>query len=211
MGDQKFHAYVLVCFGNFLDWKIVEFLDRLPDGQVCDGCGVVAAKPAVLPCMHTSCLSCNIGRYGGYKCTVHKQEFSRRQLTVIETATDELLKRNVRCLSASNGCNFTGPLGTLGNHFPLKCDFAHTICSFCGSRTPFKGLRDHYVACRATTDSAPTLSANFKRLLEDLSNAKKELEAVSQSSGDDGAARANVNYVLLAVDRLRAELGGDEA
>lgn len=183
MGDRKYYAYLLLGFESFLDWNVVEFLERLPDGQVCNGCGAVAAKPAMFPCMHSSCLKCDDLLQPKRKCTIHKQEFCLSELTELKTVKSHLLSKNVRCLSASHGCTFTGPLGTLGEHFPRKCDFAGAVCPLCGTRIPFKQLEEHYAACLTTAASAPAKLANIKQLLEDLTNAKNELEeAVSLDS-----------------------------
>lgn len=211
MGDRKYYAYLLVGFESFLDWNVVEFLERLPDGQVCNGCGAVPAKPAMLPCMHTSCLKCDEDSWKR-KCMIHKQEFPTRELTGVNTAKSQLLMKNVRCLSASHGCTFTGPLGKLDEHFPRKCDFAGAVCSFCGTRIPFKGLEEHYAVCRATTDSSRVKLAKIKQLLEDLTNAKNELEeAVSQASSLKDPAKSSIGAVLVAVEKLRAEMSDDVA
>lgn len=143
---------------------------------------------------------------------IHKQEFCLSELTELKTVKYHLLSKNVRCLSASHGCTFTGPLGTLGEHFPRKCDFAGAVCPLCGTRIPFKQLEEHYAACRATTASAPAKLAKIKQLLEDLTNAKNELEeAVSLDSSLKDPAKSSIGAVLVAVEKLRAELSDDVA
>ncbi|KAH9384428.1 hypothetical protein HPB48_026435 [Haemaphysalis longicornis] len=210
-GDRRYYAYCLVGFESFLDSRTVEFLERLPDVQVCDGCGAVPSKPAVLPCMHTSCLRCSASSYL-HKCPVDGREFRSGQFQVLDTGKNELMAKMVRCLCASEGCGYTGPLSVLGNHFPRGCDFARTICSRCGARFLFKELSKHYTTCNTRASSASLKSAKFKRLYEDLANAKKELEeAVSRISNDEGLPRMSVSSMLEAVERLKAELGDDVA
>lgn len=202
MADCKYYAYCLVGFGSYLDWKIVEFLERLPDTLVCNGCGIVSANSAVLPCMHVSCLHCNES-----KCVVDKRNHCGK-MTAIQTTVAELLSKQVRCLCSSEGCEYIGTLDRLGYHYPRRCDFARIVCSCCGARIPFKQLAGHYVACQTAANFVIATSAKVKRLLEDLSNAKKELEvAVASGSKDDSLPRASVTSMLEAVERLNAELG----
>lgn len=206
MADSKYYAYCLVGFGSYLDWKIVEFLERLPDTIVCNGCGIVSAKASVLPCMHVSCLHCD-----ERKCAVD-QRIHYGIMTAIQTAGEALLSKQVRCLCSSEGCAYIGTLNGLGYHYPRQCDFARIVCSCCGARIPFKELSGHYADCQTASKSVIATSAKLKRLLEDLSNAKKELEgAVARGSNDDSLPRASITSMLEAVERLNAEVGDGAA
>lgn len=205
MADSKNYAYCLVGFGSYLDWRIVEFLERLPDAIVCNGCGIVSAKASVLPCMHVSCLHCD-----ELKCAVDQRSHFGR--TSLQSARVALLSRQVRCLCSSQGCEYIGTLDKLDYHYPRQCDFARIVCSCCGARIPFKQLAGHYAACQTAASLVIATSAKVKRLLEDLSNAKKELEvAVASGSKDDSLPRASVTSMLEAVERLNAELGDGAA
>ncbi|KAH9372998.1 hypothetical protein HPB48_003376 [Haemaphysalis longicornis] len=204
MADSKYYAYCLVGFGNYLDWKTVEFLERLPDGIVCSGCGVVSATTTKLPCTHVSCLYC-----GSHKCAVDKR--SRAGISVVP-ARVAILSKQVRCICSSDGCAYVGRLCELDSHYPSECDFARIVCSCCSARILFKELPGHYAACRNASELSLATSAKVARLIEDLRNAKKELEiAVASGRNDDCVPRASVRLLLDAVERLDAELGDGAA
>ncbi|KAH9382657.1 hypothetical protein HPB48_023211 [Haemaphysalis longicornis] len=129
----------------------------------------------------------------------------------VSCGKETLLRKFVRCPKASKGCNDTFVLSYLETHI-RRCEFVYTACSLCKARVKFKKLSEHYAACRAATASVVTASAGSKRLLEDLTNVKKEVEqAMAPGSSDEGALREKTASMLEVLERLQIQLTSGDA
>lgn len=206
----RYYSYCLVGFDSYLDFKTVEFQERLPDAYICDSCGAVGAERLLLPCMHVSCLLCaqrHAGRSGWtIKCRSCNKVWTEDSVIRVACGKESLLTRSVRCPKASKGCDFVAALSSLKAHI-RHCEYLHTVCSLCNTRVKFKELSEHYAACRTAFTSAVTASAESKRLLEDLANVKKEVEeAMAGGSSDEGTLRDKTASMLEVLERVRIQL-----
>lgn len=211
LSESQYFGYCLVDFNSSLDFRTVEFQERVPDGHVCDSCGVVSGEVKLLPCMHVSCKRCSCAtvRKGGDKytmtCAVDKKVFE--EMSGFSVVKEKLYDRRVRCPSTSDGCNHTCTLRELEAHFH-KCQFFWTVCSLCGVRLLFKKLPEHYAECRSLLSSAAATFAKSKQLIQHLANATKEVEeAVTKNSGDAGVFRKKMDSVLEVLEKLRVQVG----
>ncbi|KAH9382658.1 hypothetical protein HPB48_023212 [Haemaphysalis longicornis] len=208
MSAGQYYRYYLTGFGNYLDFRTVEFRERLPDAYFCDSCGAVAIDCASLSCNHVSCALCRSGsieycKYAGtvIACRICRATTHEKNVTCLLNGKERLLGRSVRCPMASNGCDFTGMLRDLDSHFP-QCKFHLTTCSLCNAHVKFKELSRHYAACRARAYASVTSVSAETRLHEDLANAKKEIEeAMAGGSSDDRALREKTAFVLEVLGR----------
>lgn len=214
-GDSEFYGYFLVGFNSFLDFRTIEFRERLPDAHVCDNCGAVSGEvQLLLPCMHVSCSRCGVRKYDSLnrcyiKCAVDKTN----SWTTSEwnNVKDVLYRKTVRCPNTSFGCNHTCTLRDLETHFPM-CQFSKTVCSICGISIQFGQLAHHYAGCRAIFSSVAATLTKSKQLLEDLTNAKKEVEeVVAGNPSDEGALRRKVNSILEVLRRLQIQVPNTDA
>lgn len=208
VSERQYFGYCLVGFDSFLDFRTVEFSEQLQDAHVCDSCGAVPGEVMLLPCMHTTCKFCYVSRWTGNHhitiCAVDKQQFYEQlRWSVVK---DMLYPRTVRCPNTSYGCNHTCTLQELGTHFP-KCQFVWTVCCLCGSRTPFVELPDHYVACRSLLPCAGATFAKYKQLVQDLTNATKEVEDVAEKSSEGAVLRQKIDSMFEVLEKLRVQVG----
>lgn len=214
--DSEFYGYFLVGFNSFLDFRTIEFRERLPDAHVCDNCGAVSGEvQLLLPCMHVSCSRCGARKYDLTSKTYYT-------MCAVDNAPcwtnstwnnvkDSLYRKTVRCPNASFGCNHTCTLKDLEIHFPT-CQFCKTVCSICGIPIQFGKLSRHYAGCRAIFSSVAATFTKSKQLLEDLTNAKKEVEeVVAGNPSDEGALRRKVNSMLEVVQRLQTKVPNTDA
>lgn len=216
MTQGQYYSYCLVGFDSYLDFRTVEFQERVPGAYVCDSCGAVVGKKHLLPCMHVSCLLCRSRESGtNYKfvigCGRCKNTFLEDKIGSAACVKDGILARVVRCPEASKGCNFTCKLSDLEKHF-RQCEYLDTVCTLCNGSVKSKELPKHYAACRTVFTSGARASAESTRLLEDLRNAKKEVEeAMARGSSDEGALREKTASMLEVLERLRIQMTSGDA
>lgn len=216
MTQRQYYSYCLVGFDSYLDFRTVEFQGRLPAAYVCDSCGAVAATKMLLPCMHVSCLLCRSRKRGtnnkfAIGCGSCKNVFLEDNVGSVASVKDHILWKVVRCPEASKGCKFTCTLRDLQKHFP-QCEYLDTVCSLCNGSVKSKELPKHYAACRTVFTSGARASAESTRLLEDLRNAKKEVEeAMARGSSDGGALREKTASMLEVLERLRIQVTSGDA
>ncbi|XP_077546328.1 uncharacterized protein LOC144158984 [Haemaphysalis longicornis] len=213
-GDSEFYGYFLVGFNSFLDFRTIEFRERLPDAHVCDNCGAVSGEvQLLLPCMHVSCSRCVVRKMqnGCYYITCAVDNTASRNNSEWNNVKDVLYRKAVRCPNTSFGCNHTCTLKDLETHFPV-CQFSKTVCSICGIPIQFGQLAHHYAGCRAIFFSVAAAFTKSKQLLEDLTNAKKEVEeVVAGNPSDEGALRRKVNSMLDVLQRLQIQVPNTDA
>lgn len=208
--ESQYFSYCLVGFGSFLDFKTIEFSKQLPDAHICDNCGAVSGQVTLLPCMHVTCKRCCLTKYNSSACitettcALDKNVFHENLPT--KDVRHRVNERTVRCPNSAHGCNHTCTLRELGDHFP-QCKFLWTNCSLCGTRIPFQKLPDHYAYGRSLLPSAATALAKSKQLIQDLTNATKEVEeAVTEKSRDQPELRQKMDSVLEVLGKLRVQV-----
>ncbi|KAK8759409.1 hypothetical protein V5799_002959 [Amblyomma americanum] len=157
-------TYRLCGFASGVDWRPVAFKERLPKARICDLCGFVAAKMAVLPCSHVLCESCVEGcTHGGdvFACAMDETPFEGGgDVCWISPPREHLAKLRVRCWNADHGCDFEGPAGDLLEHFETQCAFHCTSCPRCQESVLRKELPRHYRAECAGAIMARTAAAS---------------------------------------------------
>ncbi|XP_075530931.1 uncharacterized protein LOC142564032 isoform X5 [Dermacentor variabilis] len=57
MASQE-QRYTLCGFTGELDWRPLNFAERIPAHRICNACGVLPRVTAFLPCRHVLCNSC---------------------------------------------------------------------------------------------------------------------------------------------------------
>ncbi|KAH9360849.1 hypothetical protein HPB48_009357 [Haemaphysalis longicornis] len=118
-------------FGDFLDCRRICFVDSPPRDSVCDMCGECAAHSNRLPCGHTVCVPCSgvaqlrfpSGR-SVPRCPVDKRWFFQATDYLLRpSAQARMWRLRVRCINASGGCRFVGPLHELERHCRFVCEY----------------------------------------------------------------------------------------
>ncbi|KAH9364263.1 hypothetical protein HPB48_022947 [Haemaphysalis longicornis] len=142
-------------FDEFLDWRQLEFAEKIPDELVCSICGVVSAFPQRLPCRHVFCPTCYEEITERERiCPLDRGSFLSKMVEMVDSRAG-IKELRIRCPNSPNGCTFVGPLSKLKEHFLEQCRLAEVHCARCGMSLPQKAAVDHYLRhCtgRATSD-----------------------------------------------------------
>ncbi|XP_072140605.1 uncharacterized protein [Dermacentor andersoni] len=142
-------TYRMCGFTSGLNWRPVNFKQRLQTTRVCRLCGVVPQSIAVLPCTHFLCDSCLDGCASGdrHACPLDKISFeAESDISWITFHQKHMEKLQVSCWNAHSGCNFVGPAVELLEHFEKHCSFHATTCPGCRDTVLRKDLPRHYAA-----------------------------------------------------------------
>ncbi|KAH9367959.1 hypothetical protein HPB48_011662 [Haemaphysalis longicornis] len=137
----------LTGFGEFLDWRPLEFVGEIPHVFVCVICGVLAAFPRMLStCSHVFCPSCyeKIASKG-HVCPVDLHSFSKQAVQVLDSTRGGIRDLTVRCPNEPRGCKFVSKLSELQAHFLEQCCRGKVHCSRCGRAMPYSAVLDHYI------------------------------------------------------------------
>ncbi|KAL1425846.1 hypothetical protein MTO96_018829 [Rhipicephalus appendiculatus] len=134
-----------------VDCRPVHFRDALRSTLVCNLCGLVARRTASFPCSHVFCEFCfwdcttdDPGAEG--RCIFDRSVIDGDTVRWNETQPLDLVNAKVRCWNARYGCDFTGPLRGLLDHFEHDCTFQAAICPRCHIVQLRSKLADHYRA-----------------------------------------------------------------
>ncbi|KAH9364265.1 hypothetical protein HPB48_022949 [Haemaphysalis longicornis] len=175
-------------FDQFLDWRPLEFVDKIPDEFVCSICGVVPAFPKRLPCRHVFCPTC-------YKeitereriCPVDRGSFLSEMVETVDSSRAGIKELRIRCPNSPHGCTVVGPLSKLHEHFLEQCRLGEVHCARCGMALPQKAAVDHYLRyCtgRLTSES----SAVRKETSLELAAATHDRSSLENTSGISGGS-----------------------
>ncbi|XP_075526265.1 TNF receptor-associated factor 5-like [Dermacentor variabilis] len=201
---QKF--YYRVCgFGGHTDWKTVEFVEEIDDEQVCNWCGVVSAELAILPCLHRVCEECRTVAYEAElpACGIDKQTLSSAAKDIGTTLERVLGVRVVRCVNVGSGCDYSDSLVRLSDHLCRSCAFYLKECPKCEEALAYKDLASHYKKCKGVAGIF-LQSADTHSLLEDMGNARNELE--QRLSSTNSNIRDAVGLIMEQLEILRRHL-----
>lgn len=191
-----------VCgFGSHIEQKTVEFTEKLDDMQLCSWCGVLPLKVYVLPCFHIICPECfeATNQAANLMCCNDVRDF-----TVEILFLDSVLrKKQVRCVNVDSGCNYIGSLADLDDHLRNSCDLYLKKCSKCEESVAYKDFIKHFMTCEGV-EGVLLRAPDAQSLLEDMGNARKELEQALASTSAN--VRDAVSLLTEQLERLQSEL-----
>ncbi|KAL1480559.1 hypothetical protein MTO96_050927 [Rhipicephalus appendiculatus] len=186
-------------FGSHVDCRLVEFLREFDAVSICSWCGLVPRESMML--LRCGCLVCDKCRFG--ICLVHGKDVYR--------AMDVELKLNynvgnekVRCVNAMRGCQFERCLSMLSNHLERSCAFHIVACTRCWRGVLYKDMITHYPTCKGESQASSCSSA-AQSLLEDLTNARKELDHALELTNIDGE-HCELRKVVTSASEVFARL-----
>lgn len=201
---QKFR-YRVCGFGDHTEWKTVEFMEEIDDEQLCNWCGVVSAKLVILPCLHMVCEECHTVAYKAALpvCWIDKQELSSDAKDISSVLTDALRHRAVRCVNVGSGCVCTTSLIAMNEHLRNICAFYLKECPKCEEAVAYKDLVNHSKKCKGVA-GVFLRSADAQSLLEDMGNARNELQQTLPSTSSN--VRDAVGLLTEQLELLRCQL-----
>ncbi|XP_077496212.1 uncharacterized protein LOC144107096 isoform X1 [Amblyomma americanum] len=142
-------TYRLSGFAGGIDWRPINFKQRLQTTRVCRLCGVVPHSIAVLPCTHFLCQSCLDGCADGGRsaCPLDKMSFEAdADVSWISFPQKHMERLQVGCWNAQHGCGYVGPAGELLDHFENNCSFHAASCPRCQDVVLVRDMPRHYGA-----------------------------------------------------------------
>ncbi|KAH7975453.1 hypothetical protein HPB52_001782 [Rhipicephalus sanguineus] len=194
-------------FGSHVECRLVEFLRELDAVCVCSWCGFVTKwKTSLYSCGDIACKECSI-EIGSGDCPVHGKTVSRvmeLQFPYGYNAGNE----KVRCANAMRGCQFEDTLSGLDTHLKKRCAFQFIACIRCRRGVPYKDMRTHFSTCKGAS-RASSSSSDAASLVEDLANARKELDhalALTDIDGERCELRKAVTSASEMFARLQTQL-----
>ncbi|XP_077492957.1 uncharacterized protein LOC144104050 isoform X1 [Amblyomma americanum] len=126
--------YTLVGFSPELDWRRLSFVKPIPTNRVCSACGLVRKRAALLSCMHVLCDSCyeQCDQEGSHVCPLDGHEWlDEDDVEWREFPLEQLLKREVKCWNAEQGCQHVAAASMITHHFQRECVHHSTCCPKC--------------------------------------------------------------------------------
>ncbi|KAL3199386.1 hypothetical protein MRX96_014030 [Rhipicephalus microplus] len=200
------HRYRVIGFGCHTEYKTIDFLEELFATRFCSWCGLVAGEMYMLSCMHVVCPPCQERTFGGATsgfatCIIDRELISVDTTTVMPNNVHLKL---VRC--PCHGCDYTGYLKDLNFHMGLYCDFNLTTCTKCDESVAHKDMPSHFWTC----DGAPGVFlpvAEVHSLLDEVDNARKELDNAAVGSASERTLENAVVAVTQVFERLNSHLG----
>ncbi|XP_037498333.1 RING finger protein 151 [Rhipicephalus sanguineus] len=172
---------------------------------MCNLCGLVARRTASLRCSHVFCEfcleQCTDGAFGEERrCVFDRDVFDVGTVRWNETRPLDLVKAKVRCWNARYGCDFTGPLRGLLDHFEQDCSFHAVICPRCQSMQVRSKLADHYRGGCVALPTATTWGSH-QPLSDSASGGGRDAASLAVTQDTLAAFESKMNELL---EHLRA-------
>nr|XP_050032288.1 E3 ubiquitin-protein ligase PDZRN3-like [Dermacentor andersoni] len=218
-----------------VNWRPTRFVDEVPNSRVCGLCHTIPKQTVLLPCSHALCQSCHAASLEGGvgQCPLDQVQFEEAECVGYEFPARIANALKVYCWNEEHGCEYTGTLDRMLEHYEKECTFHTVECLRCGEGVQLRYLPTHYVTgCSAGVSSVVTEcpSSGLRAVtLEDVNAALEELKArlgdvsydqllpviqgqlqdLTEKIGSQEATLAEITRELGACERnLKGEIAG---
>ncbi|XP_050031364.2 uncharacterized protein [Dermacentor andersoni] len=160
-----------------VNWRPTRFLDDVPSSRVCSLCRMIPKRTVLLPCGHALCQSCHAASLaaGVGRCPLDQEPFEEAECVGYEFPARKANAVRVYCWNEAHGCEYTGTMDRMLEHYENECTFHTVDCLRCGEGVQHKDLPTHYAAgCPARVPSAITESSEHTALTLPAVNAALE-------------------------------------
>nr|XP_054923587.1 uncharacterized protein LOC129383230 [Dermacentor andersoni] len=167
-----------------VNWRPTRFLDDVPSSRVCGLCRMIPKRTLLLPCSHALCQSCHAGSLEGGvgQCPLDQVQFEEAECVGYEFPTRTANTVKVYCWNEAHGCEYTGTMDRMLEHYENECTFHTVECLRCGEGVQHRDLRTHYATgCSAGVSVAITESSEHTALT--LAHVNAALEDVKARLG----------------------------
>ncbi|KAH7975053.1 hypothetical protein HPB49_022987 [Dermacentor silvarum] len=165
-----------------VNWRPTRFVDEVPSSRVCGLCRMIPKRMVLLPCGHALCQSCYaaISQGGDGRCSLDQEPFEEAECHGVDFPARKASSLKVYCWNEAHGCEYTGTMDRMLEHYENECTFHSVECLRCGERVQHSDLPSHYVAgCLTGVSSAITeypSSESTALTLEHVSAALEDLK-----------------------------------
>ncbi|XP_070376830.1 uncharacterized protein [Dermacentor albipictus] len=161
-----------------VNWRPTRFVDDVPSSRVCGLCRMIPKRMVILPCGDALCQSCFEGSVG--RCPLDQVQFEEAECVVCEFPGRTANTLKVYCWNEAHGCEYTGTMDRMLEHYENECTFHAVECLRCGEGVQHRDLPTHYAAgCSAGVSTAITESSQPAAVtLEDLNASLEDVKAL---------------------------------
>nr|XP_050038104.2 uncharacterized protein LOC126534949 [Dermacentor andersoni] len=167
-----------------VNWRPTRFVDEVPSSRVCGLCRMIPKRMVLMPCGHALCESCHAGSLeaGVGRCPLDREPFEESECVGYEFPTRKANAVMVYCWNEAHGCEYTGTVERMLEHYENECTFHTVQCLGCGEGVQHRDLATHYGAgCSAGVSTAITESSEHTALT--LAHVNAALEDVKAMLG----------------------------
>ncbi|XP_075525303.1 uncharacterized protein LOC142557387 isoform X2 [Dermacentor variabilis] len=165
-----------------VNWRPTRFVDEVPNSRVCGLCCMIPKRTVLLPCGHALCESCHAASLDGGvgQCPLDQVQFEEAEGVGYEFPTRIASTLKVYCWNEEHGCEFTGTVDRVLEHYENECTFHTVECLRCGEGVQHRDLPTHYAAgCSARVSAAITESSEHTAAtLADVNDALEDVKAM---------------------------------
>ncbi|XP_050030294.2 uncharacterized protein [Dermacentor andersoni] len=165
-----------------VNWRLTRFVDDVPSSRVCSLCRMIPKQTVLLPCGHALCQSCHAGSLEGsfQQCPLDQVQFEEAECGGYEFPSRTANTMKVYCWNEAHGCEYTGTMDCMLEHYENECTFHTVECLRYGEGVQHSDLATHYAAgCSAGASAAITQSSEHTALtLADVNAALEDVKAM---------------------------------
>ncbi|XP_070376837.1 uncharacterized protein [Dermacentor albipictus] len=165
-----------------VNWRPTRLFDEVPNSRVCSLCRMIPKRTVLLPCGHALCQSCHAATLEGGvgQCPLDREAFEEAECVGYEFPARKANAVKVYCWNEAHGCEYTGTMDRMLEHYENECTFHTVECLRCGEGVQHRDLPTHYAAgCSAGVSTAITESSQPTAVtLEDLNAALEDVKAM---------------------------------
>ncbi|XP_072140583.1 uncharacterized protein [Dermacentor andersoni] len=170
-----------------VNWRPTRFVDAVPSSCACGLCRIIPKQMVVLPCGHALCQSCHAASLEGGvgQCPLDQEQFEEAECLGYEFPTRIANTFKVYCWNEQHGCEYTGTIDRMLEHYENECTFHTVECFRCGEGVQHRDLPTHYAAaCTAHVPSAITECPSSEPTALPLEDVNADMKNPKAMSGD---------------------------
>ncbi|XP_075533906.1 uncharacterized protein LOC142566863 [Dermacentor variabilis] len=165
-----------------VNWRPTRFVDEVPSSRVCGLCRMIPKRTVLLPCSHALCQSCHAASLEGGvgQCPLDQVQFEVAECVGYEFPARTVNTVKAYCWNEAHGCEYTGTLDRMLEHYENVCTFHTVECVRCGEAVQHRDLPTHYATgCSAGVSTAITASSQPTAVtLEDVNATLEDVKAM---------------------------------